>query len=56
MTEAAAAVCREYRRQYYQQNKEKYKEYRRRYWEKKAAEVAATAKSTDGGKMGSDGS
>ncbi len=56
MTEAAAAVYREYRRQYYRQNKEKYKEYKRRYWEKKAAEAATTAKSADGGKMGSDGS
>lgn len=56
MTEAAAAVCREYRRQYYQRNKEKYKEYRRRYWEKKAAEAAATAKNADGEKIGSDGS
>lgn len=56
MTEAAAAVCREYKRQYYQRNKEKYKEYNRRYWEKKAAEAAARAKTADGGKIGSDDS
>lgn len=48
--EARRAYQREYYKQHYKRNPEKYKQRTARYWERKAAELRANTEETDAGK------